>query len=488
MKRFLQRTILLIMALGLPAGVSAFSLLGPLKAYQVGALSYDLAGDIGGPLNPSEGYRWNVPVVTYAFDASFINYFGSNGITAVEQAIAVLNALPPFSQITNDASQLYIRGEPVPFETLRVNFQAQRLGLRDVKSTALHFLVEEMGLAEPERWVWALRGRNTETIAGQTFTNYNVINLNFDPITRQPTPFVNSAKYNYIIDDPIPPSNRADAEETSDPLAFTFSSVAGGFLFAGTFYPGLTHDDVGGLRWLYSTNNLAVDQTLPTVSGRIQGARLSPWSPVVLGATNQTGTNIVTGTNVAGSNLTFVVQALRGGVDRVRFQRVNFDSLLGNTFFPVTNAYTDVFITNSRPVRQNLQRVITTPDILFVVEDLGIDADLFPFLSARTDTTGWINNDPINGVGNQGGPGVIPPGVIIRFTDQLPFFLNTSPGVITGPPDPDDPTGIGIISSFIGNLWGSFDATTNAPIIYPAYGNLTVQDLEQLVLSQGTTP
>ena len=43
--------------------------------------------DVGGPMWISNGFRWNVPVVTYGFDQSFLNFFGSNGVAAVEGAI-----------------------------------------------------------------------------------------------------------------------------------------------------------------------------------------------------------------------------------------------------------------------------------------------------------------------------------------------------------------------------------------------------------------
>ncbi len=54
----------------------------------------------------SNGYRWNVPVVTYGFDQSFLDYFGSNGVAAVQGAIAVLNDLPPASTIGTDKLSL----------------------------------------------------------------------------------------------------------------------------------------------------------------------------------------------------------------------------------------------------------------------------------------------------------------------------------------------------------------------------------------------
>src|SRR5205085_588195 len=72
----------------------AFALLGPFDTWQVSALGYDPqgdGGDLGGPKNLGEEWRWNLPVITYAFDQSFIDYFGLNGIAEVEKAIDAFN-------------------------------------------------------------------------------------------------------------------------------------------------------------------------------------------------------------------------------------------------------------------------------------------------------------------------------------------------------------------------------------------------------------
>src|SRR6266536_2920801 len=94
----------------------AFSLLGPYASWMDEAKSFrQPSRDIGGPMNFGEGYRWNVPVVTYGFDASFLEYFGSNGVVEVERAINVLNNLPRASQL-----------DPVnyPTQVVRLNSQA----------------------------------------------------------------------------------------------------------------------------------------------------------------------------------------------------------------------------------------------------------------------------------------------------------------------------------------------------------------------------
>src|SRR5947209_12131779 len=77
----------------------SFSLLGPYAGWMTPGLGYRQSGDIGGPMALGEEYRWNVPIVTYGFDKSFLDYFGSNGVAAAEQAVQLLNALPPASTI-----------------------------------------------------------------------------------------------------------------------------------------------------------------------------------------------------------------------------------------------------------------------------------------------------------------------------------------------------------------------------------------------------
>src|SRR6266516_5400747 len=113
--RLSKGTVLMGVVLGITGGASAFSLLGPFKNAASGltdpwqsapyagrpqGLGYTLAFDIGGPMFPFEAYRWNIPVITYAYDYSFLRYFGTNGVNAVDEAIAILNALPPASAMS----------------------------------------------------------------------------------------------------------------------------------------------------------------------------------------------------------------------------------------------------------------------------------------------------------------------------------------------------------------------------------------------------
>lgn len=198
---------LLVVAIESPA----FSLLGPFKQdatqfpnngnFQAApfggrpqGLGYNLPGDSGGPMLPSEAYRWNVPVVTYAFDNTFLEYFGTNGVAAVEEAFAILNALPPASRMSADLSEY-------PLDTKSENGTASALGLVDLKSFTLAAMMEQMGLANPERFVWGLSGRDE----GNNFTNYTVAQFNYDPVTIRPSRYVNGVLYNYRIFDDLGP-------------------------------------------------------------------------------------------------------------------------------------------------------------------------------------------------------------------------------------------------------------------------------------------
>src|SRR5258706_3010501 len=249
---------------------SGFSLLGPVnEAYQQGGspnqLDYNFPGDIGAPKNLGEEYRWNIPFLYYAFDQNFFDYFGSNGVWSVEQAFAIMNALTNVSSYSADLSEF-------PQESLRVNFKAQSLGLIDLKSSTLNLIVEQMGMAEPDRYTWTLHDRFLPPGAACPAFIYTVIKRNFDPVTWEPSSYVNGTLYSYNILEFCPTPDRADAVEFQvDPTSNPFSAVASlgfgvafsdftetdeGVIRYGFFNTGLTRDDAGGLRYLLRTNNM----------------------------------------------------------------------------------------------------------------------------------------------------------------------------------------------------------------------------------------
>ena len=138
--------------------------------------------------------------------------------------------------------------------------------LFDLKSAALELLVERLGLADPDRWTWCLRNRGGPFPQCPIF-DYTVIQRNFDPITLAPSRYVNGNLYTYVIRRifPRPPI-----------LAMpTSTSGSGGFLpqrrsLARDQLPSIRllwvsphqphpRDDVGGLRYLYRTNNMNIE-------------------------------------------------------------------------------------------------------------------------------------------------------------------------------------------------------------------------------------
>lgn len=260
MQRLILKFLLVVCLLAGTKPAAGFSLLGIVEGWQVPAIGHNLTGDIGGVKNLGEEYRMNLPVITYGFDSTFLNYFGSNGVAAVDAAFAILNSLPPVSSLGNTLEEYPLKdpatGNSTTFQdSRRVNLRAQANNLLDIKSMALGVVVEELGLADPERHVWTLRDKRT--VGTPPVTNYLVMMRNFDPDTFEPTPYVNGTRYTYQVfeDD----QGEADALEIPVDPEFAFSSVAGRYLSYGNYYTYLTRDDIGGLRYLYSPDNLNVE-------------------------------------------------------------------------------------------------------------------------------------------------------------------------------------------------------------------------------------
>lgn len=399
-----------------------FALLGPYTDWMTSTNGYQQALDIGGPMNIGEGYRWNVPVVTYAFDQSFIDYFGSNGVADVEGAIAILNNLPPASQINLDDYAL---------DTTRINFSDASQSLIDLKSTTLYLLLQQLGLAQPSRFIYAVHDFSVTNGMMTAIT----LQRNFDPVSQRPTNVINGVTFQYALQASYLVGGSTvqiwvgGTTIPLDPVEDVYTAVAdqGGYFSSGLgpgyFYTGLTRDDVGGLHYLLETNNFKVESLLPSVHG--------------------TGTN-------AGS---YVNITLRAGVDKVTFVRQDYDSLLGTAYVPLTNQFIDTYITNDMVMHQQLERVVTTPDIIFSV---------VPYLEnswgfSCTGTSNWLNNSALNGSADLEGPGTITPPINIAFQHQIDTFA------LTG----EDPQ---ISLPYLDNTrWGSFDDSTNPPVNYPVH-------------------
>jgi hypothetical protein len=244
---------------------SAFSLQGPYAPWQTAILGYQRVGQGGGPMFLGEEYRWNIPIITYGFDPSFAEYFGVEGMAAIDEAFQILNSFPAASAISDaDVSQ---NTSIFPEYVMAENSQAGALGLYDLKSTALQMLMFEMGLDSPELWVYTLRSRDAGN--DPDYTNWYVITMNYDPVTLEPINVINNVLYFYdgIVHMRNPDGDRPNVVQiTLEPNAGT---VAGGRMGRGNFYPGteatsaLTRDDAGGLRYLLSPSRLNVEELLP---------------------------------------------------------------------------------------------------------------------------------------------------------------------------------------------------------------------------------
>ena len=254
---------------------SAFALLGPAETWQTTTLGYEkftyitlpasgwiIHGDdfAWHPHNIGEEYRWNNPVLYYAFDQSFLDYFGSNGVAAVDAAMAVFNGLTNVSYYTPELTEF-------PLEESRVNYTAAALHLYDLKSTVMELMIERMGLVDPERWTWAIRARVLPPSLSCPQFDFAVAQRNFDPVTGLPSRYVNGNLFTYEIQQICQPYDFGDAEEfLVDPVGgVRYSALATPKImlpdenFYGWFHTGFTRDDIGGLRYLYRTNNMNIE-------------------------------------------------------------------------------------------------------------------------------------------------------------------------------------------------------------------------------------
>ena len=374
-------------------------------------------------MNLNEEYRRNVPTITYGFDKSFVDYFGSNGVAAVESAIQILNALPASSDTVLSN---------YPPDTRRMNFVAAAQDVYDLKSVVLALLVEQMGLGQPTRNISDLPlvlqippvCTNEVCPALVVFQPFAIMR-NFDPDTFNASFAVNGISYssflstngglNDIVEFPI------------DPLSTTYSAVADAFslwysgLQPGACYTGLTRDDVGGFAYLLNATNVNWE-SLPKE---------------VLFVGHQRAKN----------------KKLRGtwrpGVEKINF--VPQPETKRGKFKTIVFKYTASYVTNGTVLEQSVKRVVSQPDILFAAaETFQINPASPMFL--RTGTEKWTNNAAQNGDATAAGPGVIAPQVQITLDKLGPTV--SSGGPYTSP-------------VVMNNGWSSFDQSTNPPVLYP---------------------
>jgi hypothetical protein len=364
-----------VFCLAFTRGAFGFSLLGPFAPWMTPDVGFiqDEAWDVGGPRNLGDEFRWNIPLLTYGFDENFKNFFGQPGIDAIEKGVAILNRISPASQIDLSLT---------PSETTRFHPTAQAAGVFDLKSTAVIYMVEALGLANSVRFTWLLNSTNIALRSNEGSGPYDVIlQRNFDPMTFEPSSFVNSVRYTYYVGElpePFFPQGNRDAGELAvdatggsfrPPVSSFFPSLAMPGWREGNYFSALTRDDVGGIRYLLSSNNINVEPCLPTV-------------------------------RALGGGIDFVKIAARPGIEKITFQR--FDP--GGQ--PVTNFFEDVYFLEGRVHTQSLQRVIETPDILFTAANHPRQFDVPPLV--RRTRPNFSHQ-------NETGTGIFQPEIIISF-------------------------------------------------------------------------
>ena len=193
----------------------------------------------------------------------------------------------------------------------------------------------------------------------------------------------------------------------------------------------------------------------PDVFAGLGGGGGSPWLPV-------SSTNTAVG---AGDTT-----ALRAGMDRLQFIRRDYDSLMGTFFQGLTNNFTVQVITNGGVVNQSFGRAVLQPDLVFGAGNLTAEVGNFFTMSTTTPETASLNAG-----GDVNGPGTLVVGnsrgsINIRFQKIGPIFRASSPSFLS--------------EASLTPLWrwGSFDGTTNEPVLYPS--GASIKELERAVLGQ----
>jgi hypothetical protein len=228
---------------------------GLLLAGAAGAHAFTLANGTNRVVvnNLGEEYRWNSPVITYTYDESFLNYFGSNGVVAIEKAMGILNAIPPASTIATNyppasASENNLWNYPVRPD--RFHPRAYNDRILDIKSYALAELFGFMGLGNPEDSAFQLE--------------FGSVTLrNWDPISYGPSKYVNGTLLSWVV------LGATNAQPFPIDVTKPIITLAGTTdhrvprLAEGKYLVAPTRDDIGGYRYLYRKDNFNMEGLPP---------------------------------------------------------------------------------------------------------------------------------------------------------------------------------------------------------------------------------
>ncbi len=441
---FKRATVCLTFGIALLASPSVygFSLVGPALGYETAINGY---GQGNFPQNLGDENRVTVPNLFYACDQSFLDYFGESGRKEISKAVDYFNKLPAFSTMSEDLTEF-------PQVTYRENYRAGTLGLSDMKSQLMSLMLIDFGLTDPQWYMWSVRDRVLPPGAACPNYEFVIIMRNFDPVSWSPSSYVNGALYTFrwrITCAPAPDFSYP-APVLVDPTGIGFSAVVGGgegqgTLVPGFYFNGFSRDDIGGLRYLYNKKNYNFETLPANVLVGTGGGQL--WSIV---DPNATGVPADT-------------TGLRSGLDKFKFEERPYDSLLSQFFVGFTNEFSSTLITNSTALTQSFGRPVLVPDIIFQADNLAVTVDN-GFSHVNASSPGFSNAGAGPGTIDLGG------GTPLTYTINKigeayysggSFYLSEQ----------------GMIGA---KRWGSFDGTTNAPVVYPS--GASIRELENLVL------
>jgi hypothetical protein len=356
-------------------------------------------------------------------------------------------------------------------------------------------------LWNPTRFTWTPLAKYLPTGAACPAYDVSVIMRNFDPITWNPSAYVNNKLYTFVLYDLCTPTDAMDAvEETADPTAIGGSAAAdeqtSTLVNPGVYFNGLTRDDAGGLRYLLSRRQVAVESlTGGAVLGNTAGTALpsatgatpnnSPWNlAVAITLTNATilgngspwsiisfNSSTNTTNSLVITNITTTTTSNGGpfnvaGVEKITFIQVPFDSTIGINYTPFVDRYALTMYNKGQVSSQAVTRTVAAPDIVFAAGNLGVYGlgmeAIFPVMISRNNP-GFLTTVPRTATHVNNGPGTINPSSRITFSDIGPWQTIAS-GVTT------------LGSQGLVTYWGSFSGDTNAPVVYPS--GASIQQIE----------
>lgn len=361
--------LMMVALLGFRQTAGAFALGGPIAnggdSWQDATIGYNESGDLNAPKNIGEEYRRNVPVMYYTFDDIFLGTYGTAGINAIDKAFNMLNRAftnsptGPVRGLNGYSANL----AEIPLETRHQNYRAQALYIIDLTSLTMAEMAEQLGLTDPIRYAWSLHDRYQPAGAAcPGGMEYLVVQRNYDIISSPAnqlvySAYINDVLYSYEVTETcVPPNPLAYVSpEPADTLADVYSPVASlGEFGTGDFYTGLTRDDVAGLRYLISTNNVNFESisTDSTLYSYITNSILNVFPPQVINGTNYTsstnaGYYTYDGTNGYGDLIKFLAFARTNSLASLQATYPGVQAtLLSNAATKVTNANIVTFYTN----------------------------------------------------------------------------------------------------------------------------------------------